>query len=196
MSTAERGIFSLCVLFRPGCRDYSFTARETVNMDQQKIGRFLQELRKSNNMTQEQLAEKLYVSGRTVSRWETGSNLPDISVLIALAEMYDVSIPEILSGERKSEKMNEETKETALKVAELGNEEKEKINRRMHWLFMAGLAAGICYALLDILDMTETFWGGLCFGITFGMTIVGTIMTGKNAKAIRNFKRKLLGIKE
>ncbi len=45
--------------------------------------------------------EKINVSGRTVSRWETGSNMPDISLLAELAEFYDVSIPEIIDGERK-----------------------------------------------------------------------------------------------
>lgn len=50
-------------------------------MDQQKIGAFLKKLRKEKNLTQEQLAEQLNVSGRTVSRWETGSNMPDISIL-------------------------------------------------------------------------------------------------------------------
>ena len=48
------------------------------SMDQKKIGRFLKELRKEKVITQEQLAEKINVSGRTVSRWETGSNMPDI----------------------------------------------------------------------------------------------------------------------
>ena len=59
-------------------------------MDQKKIGRFLKELRKEKVITQEQLAEKIKVSGRTVSRWETGSNMPDISLLAELADFYDV----------------------------------------------------------------------------------------------------------
>ena len=56
------------------------------------------------------MPKKINVSGRTVSRWETGSNMPDISLLAELAEFYDVSIPEIIDGERKSENMNEEVK--------------------------------------------------------------------------------------
>ena len=62
-------------------------------MDQIRIGRFLKELRKEKGLTQEQTAEILNVSGRTVSRWETGNNMPDISVMIEIAELYDVSIP-------------------------------------------------------------------------------------------------------
>ena len=60
-------------------------------MEQIKIGTFLKTLRKEKNMTQEQLAEHLGVSNRTVSRWETGSNMPDISLLTEIAEFFDVS---------------------------------------------------------------------------------------------------------
>jgi Predicted transcriptional regulators len=58
-------------------------------------------LRKEKNLTQEQLAEQLGVSGRTVSRWETGNNMPDISLLVEIAEFYEVTIPELINGERK-----------------------------------------------------------------------------------------------
>ena len=95
-------------------------------MDQKKIGQFLQTLRKEKELTQEQLAEKFNVSNRTVSRWETGSNMPDISVLVELAEFYEVDIKEIIDGERKSETMNEETKETLVKVAEYTKEDKKQ----------------------------------------------------------------------
>ena len=86
-------------------------------MDQMKIGSFLKELRKEKGMTQEQLAEQLNTSNRSVSRWETGNNLPDLSMLIILAEYYDVDVREIIDGKRKSENMNEEVKETLEKVA-------------------------------------------------------------------------------
>ena len=96
-------------------------------MDQKKVGSFLKELRKEKGITQEMLAEQLNVSGRTVSRWETGSNMPDISLLIELAEIYDVSIPEIVNGERKSENMNEEVKEVAQTLSTYANAEKENL---------------------------------------------------------------------
>ena len=89
-------------------------------MDQIKMGMFLKELRKAKGLTQEQLAEVLNVSNRTVSRWETGSNMPDISMLVEIAEFYDVSIPEIIYGERKSENMDKETRETVVAMAEYG----------------------------------------------------------------------------
>ena len=81
-------------------------------MDQAKIGRFLSELRKEKKITQEQLAEKLGVARRTISRWETGSNLPDIDFLIELSDLYEVDLREILDGARKNEMLDQETKET------------------------------------------------------------------------------------
>ena len=73
-------------------------------MDQKKIGGFLKELRKEKGLTQEQLAELMYVSDRTVSRWETGSNLPSLDILIRISDYYNVELSEILDGERKSGK--------------------------------------------------------------------------------------------
>ena len=75
-------------------------------MNQQKIGSFLKELRKEKNLTQEQLAEYLNTSRRTISRWETGNNLPDLDILIELSDYYDVDLRELIDGERKSEQMD------------------------------------------------------------------------------------------
>lgn len=86
-------------------------------MDQKKIGRFLKELRNQKELTQEQLAEQFCVSSRTVSRWENGNNMPDLDILIEIADFYDVDLRELLDGERKSGNMNEEMKETLGKVA-------------------------------------------------------------------------------
>ena len=71
-------------------------------MDTIKIGNFLRELRKEKNLTQEQLADVFNVSARTVSRWETGSNMPDISILVEIADYYDLDVREILNGERSN----------------------------------------------------------------------------------------------
>ena len=87
-------------------------------MNQQKIGIFLKELRREKGLTQEQLAERLNLSNRTVSRWETGNSIPDLSILIELADFYDVDMREIVEGERKSEIKEENLKETLLKVSE------------------------------------------------------------------------------
>lgn len=100
-------------------------------MNQKKIGDFLKQLRKDKGLTQEQLAEQFYVSSRTVSRWETGNNLPDLSILVELADFYEIDIREIINGERKSENMNNETKETLKQVAEYSLEEKKNLKNRM-----------------------------------------------------------------
>ena len=161
-------------------------------MDQQKIGRFLKDLRKEKNLTQEQLAEQFQISRRTVSRWETGSNLPDLDILIEMADYYDVDLRELLDGERKSEKMNKELEETVLKVADYSNEEKQKLTKRMHWLFIGGFIAAVIYVVLVFTDHSNNFLGGMCLGITFGMMIVGVIMTSKYAARIRAYKMRLL----
>ena len=87
-------------------------------MNQQKSGKFLKELRKEKGFTQEQAAEHFGVTGRTVSRWETGSNMPDLGMLVDIATFYDVDVREIIDGERKSEEMKGELKETLEKVAD------------------------------------------------------------------------------
>lgn len=85
-------------------------------MDQQKIGIFLKELRNEKKLTQEQLAEKLGVSRRTVSRWETGSNMPDLDILVEMADYYDVDLRELFDGERRSGKMNKEVEGVTLGI--------------------------------------------------------------------------------
>ena len=67
-------------------------------MDQKKTGQFLKTLRNEKGLTQEQLAQKFNVSNRSVSRWETGTNLPDISLLVEIADFYDVDVREIIDG--------------------------------------------------------------------------------------------------
>ena len=123
-------------------------------MDQKKIGSFLKELRKEKNITQEQLAEKLGVSGRTVSRWETGNNMPDISLLVEIAEMYDVSIPEIINGERKSEDMKEEVKEVAEKMADYAGVEKSKIVKDIQKQSIYGVIAIIGLVIIELFGLS------------------------------------------
>ena len=69
-------------------------------MDQNKIGRFICDMRKQRGMTQEQLGETLGVTNKTVSRWETGKYMPDIDKLRELSTVLNVSINELLAGER------------------------------------------------------------------------------------------------
>ena len=69
-------------------------------MDQEKIGRFIADCRKECNLTQEQVAEKLGVSNKTVSRWENGNGFPNVSLLQPLCELLNISVNELLLGEK------------------------------------------------------------------------------------------------
>ena len=72
-------------------------------MNQKKIGKFIQERRKIKELTQVELAEKLGVSNRTISSWENGNSLPDYSMFQDLCNELDISINELLSGEKLTE---------------------------------------------------------------------------------------------
>ena len=130
-------------------------------------------------MTQEQLAEKFYVSGRTVSRWETGNNMPDLDMLVELADFYNVDIREIIDGERKSENMNFETKDTLKKVAEYTAEENKKLRNKMADM-MAGTAILVVFCI--VLFGTNAFNGAIpensyhnMMIFTLGLTLVTLI---------------------
>lgn len=83
-------------------------------MDLKNTGKFLAELRKEKGYTQEQLGEKIGVTNKTISRWETGIYLPPADALLALGELYNVSINEILSGKRLTETEYKEAAEENL----------------------------------------------------------------------------------
>ncbi len=172
-------------------------------MEQQRVGSFLKELRKEKNLTQEQLAEQLNVSGRTVSRWETGSNMPDISILVDLAEFYNVSIHEIIDGERKSERMNEEVKETALKLSDYVETINQKIKMRLFWLTIIALLGMIAFVVIEVsgLDTPGSLYervASVGLGLDFGMLIVTAMylsgVLGK-IKARRMMRRNAQKIK-
>ena len=117
-------------------------------MDQIKIGAFLKDLRKERNLTQEQVADKFGVTQRSVSRWENGKNLPDISLLIELADFYDIDIRELISGERKRDKMDENLKETLEMVADYTEADKAKI---LNKVYICGMGSMIVSAALLII---------------------------------------------
>jgi len=150
-------------------------------MDQKKIGLFLKELRKEKKLTQEQLAEHFNVSNRTVSRWETGNNMPDLSLLIEIADFYNVDIREIIDGERKKENMNNDVKETLIKVADYTNTEKETKKRKLNRCFIAGILC-VAVVLLDrqfkflsyifVKNIDEFVRGALC-GLGLAFELIG-----------------------
>ena len=162
-----------------------------------RTGRLLQSLRKEKGLTQEEVAEKVGVARRTVSRWETGNNMPDLDILIELSDLYEVDLQEILRGERKGEQMNDELKETVLAVADYSNEEKAKMLRGMHRVSIAGLLGLIGFMVLWICDVDGTmpyvYISGFCLGVPLAAVIFGAIYTSKHFARIRRCKQRLLG---
>lgn len=148
-------------------------------MDQQKIGRFLKELRKERKLTQEELAEKLNVSERTVSRWETGANMPDIRLLVELADFYHVSIPEIIDGERKSEEMNQETRETAVKMAEYSKKETGLEKQKISGMLLIIFGVAVIISAMAVIP-SDSSWGSI-FSV-----LGGTILTAGVYFRIKN----------
>lgn len=88
-------------------------------MDQGKIGRFIAQCRKNCNLTQEQVAEALGVSNKTVSRWENGNGFPDVSLLQPLCELLHISVNELLAGEKIPEdNYRKKVEENTLRILE------------------------------------------------------------------------------
>ena len=84
-------------------------------MDMVKMGSFLAELRKERNLTQAELGEKLGVTNKTISRWETGNYMPSVEMLEELSTMYGMTINELLSGKKLSTEEYKEMAETNIK---------------------------------------------------------------------------------
>ena len=145
-------------------------------MNQVKIGEFLRELRKGKGLTQEQLAEQFNISRRSVSRWETGSNMPDVGLLIEIADFFDVDIREIIDGERKSENMDKE-KETLKKVAEYADAEKFKLKKQVSnnfkWMCVM-LSGGVLIGFFA--NQLDTILGCVCFILGI-ILLVGSSMS-------------------
>ena len=165
-------------------------------MDQIKIGNFLKELRKEHNLSQEQLADRFNVSSRSVSRWENGKTMPDISLMIELADFYDIDIRDLLRGERKSEKMEENLKETLVMVADYTEAEKAKILKKVYicgqGVVITSIASMIMYFVsyfCDFIVLTPflLILASGIFGINTalaGLQLKGKMSKEKNKKLI------------
>ena len=104
-------------------------------MDQQKIGRFLRELRNEQGLTQAQVAERLNVSNRSVSRWENGTTMPDFNLLMQLSDCYNIEVGELLDGERKNGGSQRDSKETLIKAVDYQNTEKITYTKKLFYFF-------------------------------------------------------------
>ena len=110
-------------------------------MDAVKFGSLLKELRKERELTQEQLAEKLGVTNRTVSRWETGTNVPDLDILIELSEFYKIDVKELLNGERKTVVVKMADMQIIRQVAKYSAIKEAHLMRRVFSTVVAGVVA-------------------------------------------------------
>ena len=165
-------------------------------MDQQKIGISLKQLRVKKHVTQQQLAEILGVSNRTVSRWETGRNMPDFDLLLELAKYYDVGVDAILNGSPIPDRSENAAGDTMYAVAEYTGNEKNVLQKKYHVLCWIGALGILCFLLFDGMGLSEKFpydaIGGFGLGIALGMLICGILHTGKYGKQIRAAKKKVI----
>jgi transcriptional regulator with XRE-family HTH domain len=139
--------------------EYDTILSEARKMDLVQIGKFIAQLRKAQGLTQEQLGEKLLVTNKTVSRWETGTYLPPAEALLSMSELFDVSVNEILSGRRLSAQeykaAAEENLTQAISASSFTLKDKiyfyKKKWLKEHIAVMCFLAAGIvCAVVLGI----------------------------------------------
>lgn len=146
-------------------------------MNQQKVGQFLKELRNEKGITQAELAERLGVSNRSVSRWENGTTMPDFDLLMELAKYYDLEVGEILSGERQASENPAKSEEMMLRVAEYSNVEKAFFSKRMCIMFLMANIGIFVYMVIDLAGLSYTQPYEAIINAVLGF-VWGTLITG------------------
>lgn len=156
-------------------------------MDTQKIGSFLAGLRKSKGLTQQALADIFNVSNKTVSKWECGDAIPEITVLMAVASFYEVTVDEILQGERKSV-LNTETANT--KIVEINGYHRVESQLKIYSL--------ISYALLlisvSLMIIFANARPGLAFGLGIPLFIISVSLFFIGVTLSRNHASEVLDV--
>ncbi len=152
-------------------------------MDQIKAGRFITKKRKEQNLTQEQLAERLGVSNKTVSKWETGKCMPDYAVVKSLCEELKVSVSELMDGEEADEKSirvydEEQILDLLRRTQEL---EKQKGMLTGVILIVMGIALQASSRTLGGSDVMD-FFSGLLLGLSIAEMLVGVYVICKDLK--------------
>lgn len=148
-------------------------------MNQLAIGKFIALKRKEKNLTQEQLAEQLNISNKTVSKWETGKCMPDYSVIKSLCEVLEITISELMDGEEEKEIIRsydeEQTLELLRRVQEL---ERQKNTLYGMLLIVMGIAM---LAIAQTLggSAVRDFFAGLFLGMSIAEMLVGVYVVGK-----------------
>lgn len=115
-------------------------------MDQIKIGKFIAECRKKNNLTQMQLAEKLNITDRAISKWENGKGMPDSSIMLDLCNELKISVNELLSGEVLE--MNSYNKKLEQNLIDIVKQKEESDKRILTMEIAMGVASIIIFLIL------------------------------------------------
>lgn len=124
-------------------------------MDMIKVGRFISTKRKEQNLTQMQLAEKLSITDRAVSKWECGKALPDSSIMIELCEILNISVNELLTGEEiEMEKYDKQVEQNLIEMVK----QKEESDKRLLNIEIVLMAISITFfiaiiAIVSFVDM-------------------------------------------
>ena len=156
-------------------------------MDQEKIGKFIAECRKKKNMTQQELAEKLGVSDRTIGNWENGRNMPDLALFKPLCNELDITLNDLMSGE-KVDKSNyqEKLEENIINTINYSN---KKIKNKNKLLNITLIVFGVLIATTAItIFPSESSWGSIYS--VFG-AIISLIGVSKFTKRLTYGKRLL-----
>ncbi len=126
-------------------------------MNQEKIGRFIAESRNQVRLTQKELAEKIGISDKTISKWECGKSMPDISYLDTLCHSIEISMNELISGERLSETNYSVKAEENIMFLMKENEKTKKVSVTKN---VAGVFIAF-FALFLVLSYTQDSWTNL-----------------------------------
>lgn len=153
-------------------------------MDQITIGRFIAKKRKEQSLTQEQLAERLGVSNKTVSKWETGKCMPDYSMINMLCEELKISVSELMDGEEADGKSvrvydDEQILDLLRRTQEL---EKQKVTLIGIILIVMGIAFQALSHTLGGSDVKD-FFSGLLLGLSVAEMLVGVFVIAKGLKS-------------
>ena len=156
-------------------------------MNQVKIGKFISSCRKDKKLTQQELAEKLGVSDRTIGNWENGRNMPDLSLFKPLCDELDITINDLLSGEKiKEDDCQEKFEENIIQTIDYTN---KKINNKDNLIGVILISFGILIAITAIaIFPSESSWGSI-YSIFGG--IVSLIGVAKFTKKLECWKRGL-----
>ena len=128
-------------------------------MDQYKIGRFIAECRKNTNLTQVQLAEKLGITDKAISKWERGITMPDSSIMLELCDILKISVNELLSGEKISmENSNNKNEQILLDLAEEVARKNKTIWTSMWVIMIVSMTALFAGILISAFFIPEGIW--------------------------------------